>query len=835
MVSDMGHYSVSKAIDVLGLGTLSVVSIPTVGFVMDVNALRAKLDELKQARRRVVAIVAVAGTTEAGSFDPIRAIHALAQQHGAWLHVDAAWGGSLVFARSVSHLFDGIELADSITVDAHKGLCAPMGFGIVLFRSPHAVSAITKVAQYIVRKDSEDVGKHTLEGSRPASALQLHASLHMLGRAGFEAVAEHKLHVAAEFAKMINADDGFDLIAPPDADILLFRAHCGRNDKAAAVGADDGTADEAYEAELDQFNTRLQDTQKLLGRTFVSRTAVRDPRRSRECKTVVLRVVINPHVSLESCASVLDDLRVIGTALQLNPAPLTEARTLTQALAHSVLHVPHVVAVRTSDVKPPPSAAVTAAAPSPGMEACVAPTRDAADSGAAGVNSVTYWQLLREAMRVCGSLLATAAAGSVVPIMADRNVDAYVAIVACLLRGCAWLMIDSSLPPQRVAHLLAEATPSSDILVSDNNRGKWESVVAKLMAKGSKHALRPRFLTPFLHDVRTHLAPPSSAGAATNKEKGPPPPLVAPVAPSAAERADAYMIFTSGSTGLPKAVKIAHLQLVDMLRAFATHWSASMEAGKDTAIAQIAWAWDMHVLDMWLPLTQGATVRLLRDAERLDGARVATVIDRAAAEAAERGGAVRWMQGTPTFYRTLVNGGWLGDGGRGLTLIASGEPMPPDLARTLLLRCNKLVNCYGLTECTIFQSFEELKLPQVVFVDGLARDPTTGQLRLPDINCGRPCYSLENDDKCEVLLCRVAEGELPPAEDTDEGGGTVSVEDDALCRAKEVRSGRRLEIVMAPGVVGQVRSAAVRPALAVSLCCLWMTAASPRVSSDCSR
>ena len=502
VVSEMGHYSVSKAIDVLGLGTLSVVSIPTAGFVMDVDALGAKLDELKQAGRRVAAIVAVAGTTEAGSFDPIRRIHALAKQHGAWLHVDAAWGGSLVFARSVRHLFDGIELADSITVDAHKGLCAPMGFGIVLFRSPHAVRAITNVAQYIVRKDSEDVGKHTLEGSRPASALQLHASLHMLGRAGFEAVAEHKLRVTQEFAKLIDADDGFELIAPPDADILLFRALCGRN----------GTADEVYEKELDRFNVQLQETQKLLGRTFVSRTAVRDPRRSRACKTTVLRVVINPHVSLDDCARVLDDLRVIGTALQLDPAPLSGARTLTQALAHSVLHVPNAVAVRTSDAKPPPSAAVaTAARGAGGVESSSVPTRDDAHSGAAGVNSVTYWQLLHEAMRVCSSLLATTAAGSVVPIMADRNVDAYVAIVACLLRSCAWLMIDSSLPPQRVAHLLSEATPSSDILVSDNNRGKWEVVGAKLVAKGSKHTLRPRFLTPFLHDVRTHRAPSSAA------------------------------------------------------------------------------------------------------------------------------------------------------------------------------------------------------------------------------------------------------------------------------------------------------------------------------------
>ena len=60
--------------------------------------------------------------------------------------------------------------------------------------------------------------------------------------------------------------------------------------------------------------------------------------------------------------------------------------------------------------------------------------------------------------------------------------------------------------------------------------------------------------------------------------------------------------------------------------------------------------------------------------------------------------------------------------------------------------------------CTIFQSFEELKLPDAVHVDALSRDPETGALRTPDINCGRACYSYANDDKCEVVLCRVASG-----------------------------------------------------------------------------
>uniref|UniRef100_A0A7S2HXV1 Carrier domain-containing protein n=1 Tax=Haptolina brevifila TaxID=156173 RepID=A0A7S2HXV1_9EUKA len=799
LVSSLGHYSLSKAFDILGLGTFSLVEVPTVRFKMSVPALKTKLEELAAAGRKVIAIVAVAGTTETGAFDPLSEIAALAKAHGAWLHVDAAWAGGLIFAPSAHQkLFAGVELADSITVDAHKNLFSTMGFGMVLFRSPHAVKVISKAAQYIIRKDSEDLGKFTLEGSRPANTLQLHACLHALGRSGLQAIMEHKLAVTAAFAKMIDEDESFELIMQPESDILLFRM---LQPGARYSGTADTYADEQREADLDLFNVHLQEAQKLQGRTFVSRTAVMDPRRSanpRTTKTTMLRVVVNAHVTVDNCAHVLDDLRIIGNALALQPAPLAEARTLLQALAHSVIHVPHAVAVRTSDIAPPPCSmvGVKGLAQAAKAFAHAIPPKETGGSAAA-VGSLTYWQLLHNALHVSGRLLTSLSKpGFVIPILCDRNVDACVAIVACLLRGCAWLMVDSSLPAQRIAHMLSEATPCAEVVVSDDRRAAWENALAKLEnKKGIKSAagetvLAPRFLTPFLHGLR---ADDESA------QRAPPPPP-SPVSPFEAEGADAYMIFTSGSTGLPKAVKIGHLQLVHLLRAFIEHWGARMAEGKDTAIAQIAWAWDMHVLDLWLALGQGATVRLLRNEERLDGARVAAVIDRAAAEAAERGGALRWMQGTPTFYRMVVSGGWLGEGGHGLTCISSGESMPGDLARALLLRCNHLVNCYGLTECTIFQSFEELKLPDAIHVDALSRNPATGAMRVPDINCGRACYSYANDDKCEVVLCRVAAGALPLA-DSDAGD---SAEGDDLRHAKEVRAGLPLEKVSQAGVVGQV-------------------------------
>ena len=391
-----------------------------------------------------------------------------------------------------------------------------------------------------------------------------------------------------------------------------------------------------------------------MGRTFVSRTMLMDPRRgkdmgkaARPTKTTVLRVVINAQVTVDHCKAALQDLRILATALLLEPAPLTEARTLTQALAHAVMTVPHSVAVRTADPSPPPSTA--AGAKMAGKTFARAIPEKETGGSAADWGSLTYWQLLQQAAYVSSHLLSDASTrGSVVAILCDRNVDAYVAIVACLLRGCAWLMIDSSLPAARVAHLLTEATPMAEVIISDSRRAAWKAAIAKMGARGGaeralKPTLKPCFLTPFLHDLRSDKA---------SEERTPIAPL-SPVAPEHATKSDAYMIFTSGSTGLPKAVKIGHMQLCDLLRAFATHWGAQMEAGKDSAIAQIAWAWDMHVLDMWLGLAQGATVRLLRDEERLAGARVAAIIDRTATEAEERGGTLRWIQGTPTFHCLL--------------------------------------------------------------------------------------------------------------------------------------------------------------------------------------
>lgn len=120
-VSDVAHYSVLMAGSVIGLGTEGVIKVPTddEGRML-VPALRAKIAEARAAGRRPVCIIATAGTTVQGAFDPVEEIVAVGKAENIWVHVDAAWGGACLLSDKHRHLLAGCSNADSICWDAHK-------------------------------------------------------------------------------------------------------------------------------------------------------------------------------------------------------------------------------------------------------------------------------------------------------------------------------------------------------------------------------------------------------------------------------------------------------------------------------------------------------------------------------------------------------------------------------------------------------------------------------------------------------------------------------------------------------------------------------------------
>lgn len=331
VVSRLGHYSFKKAADLLGLGENGLVTVATnPDGKINLTALRETVASLHAARRGIIAIVGVAGSTETGSVDPLDAMADIAESSGCRFHVDAAWGGPTLFSRTYAPLLRGIERADSVVIDAHKQLYAPVAAGIALFQHPTDVAAIEHHARYIVREGSRDLGRFSLEGTRAGTAMLVHSGLRVLGRRGYELLIDDGCAKARAFADMIRATSDFELITEPELNILTYR-YAPPDLRALAHSQDPTSRADAHDF-LNNMTIALQKTQRATGRSFVSRTALdigpgADPSRP----THVLRVVIaNPLTTIEILRDILNEQRAIAERL-LREEFAVAARRLTSA------------------------------------------------------------------------------------------------------------------------------------------------------------------------------------------------------------------------------------------------------------------------------------------------------------------------------------------------------------------------------------------------------------------------------------------------------------------------------------------------------------------------
>ena len=296
LVSERGHYSLGKTVDLLGIGRDNIVAIATgENNKVDVDAMRKKAHELEASGIKVMALVGVAGTTETGSIDPLNEMADLSEELDCHFHVDAAWGGSTLLSSNYRHLLSGIERADSITIDAHKQMYVPMGAGLVLFKDPAATDAIEHHAEYILRKGSKDLGSHTLEGSRPGMAMLVHACLRVIGRKGYEMLIDRSIVKARTFADMIKQDEDFELISEPELCLLTYR-YVPKEIQAKLKDADEETKLDIY-ASLNRFTASMQKRQREAGRSFVSRTRLTPAKYDHQPPVVFRGVLANPLTS----------------------------------------------------------------------------------------------------------------------------------------------------------------------------------------------------------------------------------------------------------------------------------------------------------------------------------------------------------------------------------------------------------------------------------------------------------------------------------------------------------------------------------------------------------
>jgi aromatic-L-amino-acid/L-tryptophan decarboxylase len=229
LCSDQAHSSVEKAARILGLEARKVVVDDE--FRMHPVALAEALEDAE-----VAAVVATVGTTSTTSVDPVPAIADLAEQAGAWLHVDAAYAGSAMVCEELRWAFQGCDRADSLVVNPHKWLFTPVDCSCLFSRRPEVLRrAFSLVPEYL----QSDENATNLMDYGPAlgrrfRALKLWAVIRCYGRSGLQERIREHVRLAQLFASWVEAEPGWDVVAPVPFSAVCFR-HEGSDEENRAI------------------------------------------------------------------------------------------------------------------------------------------------------------------------------------------------------------------------------------------------------------------------------------------------------------------------------------------------------------------------------------------------------------------------------------------------------------------------------------------------------------------------------------------------------------------------------------------------------------------------
>ena len=300
LATEAAHFSVARSARLLGLGEDAVVAVPAdAAGRMDAGALREALSALEAAGSLPMAIVATAGTTDRGLIDPLPEIADAARDHRIWLHVDAAYGGGLLLSRTRRHLLDGIEHADSVTVDFHKSYFQPVSSSALIVRERADLAATAHHADYLnpaAEAASEDAEPNqvdkSLQTTRRFDALKLWTTLRSLGPDAIGDMVDACCDLAAEVRELLAEDPDLHVLGTTDLSTVIFRFR--------PAGLDDSRAD--------ALQPLIRRILFHSGRAMVARTTI-------DGTPWLKLTLLNPDTTLLDVAAVLDLVRATGRGL----------------------------------------------------------------------------------------------------------------------------------------------------------------------------------------------------------------------------------------------------------------------------------------------------------------------------------------------------------------------------------------------------------------------------------------------------------------------------------------------------------------------------------------
>jgi aromatic-L-amino-acid decarboxylase len=228
-VSEQTHHSVAKAARVAGLRRDQLRSVACgPDFALDVESLARAISEERATGRQPIMVVASAGSTATGAVDPLDALARLCADEGLWLHVDGAYGGCFALTERGQARLAGLERADSITLDPHKGLFLPYGTGALLVRDRARLqAAFSSSASYLpddsVHPDHWDFAALGPELSRPPRGLRLWLPIRMHGMGAFRKELDEKLDLAHQAFTRVCALPHVVVVTAPALSLFTVR------------------------------------------------------------------------------------------------------------------------------------------------------------------------------------------------------------------------------------------------------------------------------------------------------------------------------------------------------------------------------------------------------------------------------------------------------------------------------------------------------------------------------------------------------------------------------------------------------------------------------------
>jgi glutamate/tyrosine decarboxylase-like PLP-dependent enzyme len=307
------HTWIQKAADLSGLGTAAIRWIPTdASLRMDVAALRRQIDADTAAGETPLLVVGTAGSVSTGAIDPLREIGALCKEYGIWFHVDGAYGGFAAALPDAPDDLHGLSLADSVAVDPHKWLYAPLEAGCALVRDQDALRAAFAYhpPYYHFEEQATNYVDYGPQNSRGFRALKVWLAMRQVGATGYRRMIADDIRLSQAMAEAVGRHAELEL-ASQELSITTFR-YVPR-DLRSQVG------EPAVEPHLDALNRELLDRLQRGGEAFVSNAVVGGRYLLRAC-------IVNFHTARADVEALPEIVARIGRAIDAELRPTIAER-----------------------------------------------------------------------------------------------------------------------------------------------------------------------------------------------------------------------------------------------------------------------------------------------------------------------------------------------------------------------------------------------------------------------------------------------------------------------------------------------------------------------------